>query len=301
MKTIEEAFPAWSKSGLDALTSGCSYRVYLQKVEGWPDPGSPAAVLGTAYHYALESHERDRILQVRDGVNVQETSPGLLYDRARVVLDTQARALPERLWAVHDTSLDELQEKLATAIEHWWSAPIPGGQPGAGMSLRDRLLQWRPVAVEPYFNVSFGDSDRPLHGFIDWLGWDEDAAQWVVVDQKSASSFRSWPHGGGGHELEAAAYTFGSIIGSNLPVFGSVRQEWHVARTDAGSNSRHQPVRVIQTEPGDAEWYWLQDTMNLADQIVDEGLWEKNPDWFLCSETWCPMHVGAGGPCDPAA
>lgn len=294
-----DTFTAWSKSGLSSLVDGCSWRVYLGKVEGWPDPGSPATILGTAYHAALEMHERERILYIRDGIDLQSPSPGRLFDAVRPTLAEQAEALPAHLWEMHEVTADDLHQRLATAIEHWWSAPIPDGQPGAGGSLRDRLLQWRPVAVEPYFRVQVDDLPRPLHGYIDWFGWDPDEGMWVVVDQKSASSLRSWPHGGGGHEVEAAAYTVGSVIAANLPAAGRVRQEWHVARTDAGQTARHQPVRCIVAEPGDAERWLLQDTMALADQIVDDGLFEKNPTWFLCSPKYCPMHIEVGGPCDP--
>ena len=299
MTPVAEAFTAWSKSGLGDLTDGCAHRVYLKKVVGLPDPGSPATVLGTAYHAALEYHERVRILNVRDGAGLDLPTPDGLYQHVERDLTFAALELPDEMWGRHETSIPELHESLLAALANWWSAPIPDGQRHAGMSLRDHLMTMRPVAVEPYFRVPYGPSPRPLHGYIDWLGWDSDQEQWVVVDHKSANSFRRWPHGGEGHELEGATYTVGATIAANLPVKGDVIQEWHIARTREGKNARFEPVRLVSSRPGAGEASFLRDTMLVADRMVERGEWPKSPTWNLCSPKWCPFHVETGGPCNP--
>lgn len=292
MKTVEAAYTAWSKSGIGALTTGCSWQSYLTKVVGLPDPGNPATIAGTAYHAALEHHERTRLLNVRDRAGLTMPDRGALSTVAEAALQVEAAKVPSAVWELHDTDYDATLGKVEVALSHWWEAPILDGQPGAGGSLRDRLLTMRPVAVEPYFRTRLDVSPRPLHGFVDWLGYDHDEQQWCVVDHKSSGGFGRWPHNGGGHELEASAYAVGAVVASNLPASGQVRMEWHIARTQAGKNARFEPVRVVAAEPARVEREWLEGHMLAADNIVNDRAFEKNEAWTLCAPKWCSHWVG---------
>ena len=291
------SFTRWSKSGLDSLVNGCAARVYFGKVLGYPDPGSPQSALGTAYHAAVEAHERQRLLHLRDGAEMRWLD---CHSTGLKALTRELSKLPDVMFERHDLTPGDCAQMLGTAIDAWWEAPIPQGQPGEGQSLRDRVLAWRPVAVEPYFTAPLADvSERPLHGYIDALYYDPEAGQYVTVDHKSTAHFRSWPTSGAGHELEATVYTVGSEVARNLPPRADVRHEWHIARRETGSTSRFEAVRCIALQPGEVEYAHLQGMVQRADAIVEAGAWHKAPHWNLCSPKWCPMHVDAGGPCDP--
>lgn len=283
---------AWSKSGLDSLTGGCAWQWGLTKIGGLPSPGSPATARGTGVHAGIEHHERTRILRVRDGASLPLPSEDEVVTVAREAAAVEAAALPDSQWETHGTDLEATLEQVTVAVGHWWSSPIPAGQPGEGASLRDRLQGWRPVAVEPYFRSQLDVSDRSLHGFIDWLGYDHDAGSWVVVDQKTAGGWGRWHVSGRGHELEAATYVVGSRAERSLPAAGDVRMEWHVVRTTAGKTARFEGARCVAMEVDEWHQAHLEDRVVLADRMLAEGRLYKNPAWNLCSAKWCAFHEG---------
>lgn len=287
MKTVEEAFTAWSKSGLDSLVNGCSWQVYLSKVVGLDDPGSPATLAGTAYHAALELHERARILNLR-GADVQVPDQSTLMDVIYDVVEEGAPAIPDEQWHLHGSEPALVADKATVALNHWWHTPYDDD----GESLRDRLMGMRPVLAEPYFRVDAGSSPRPLHGYIDWVGYNHDDGVWVIVDHKSAGSYGRWPRDGAGHEVEAATYTVGALRAAGIPVSGPVRMEWHVTRTAEGQNSRFEGARLVTRTVDRYDEMLLGDTVQIADRIVDEGRFETNTSWNLCSQKWCPFWRG---------
>ena len=152
--------------------------------------------------------------------------------------------------------------------------------------MRDRLLRWRPVAVEPYANAD------GLHGYIDWLGYDHDAGRWVVVDYKTAASWGRWPLDGAGHEIEAAVYNLLAELGRALPSDRDAVMEWHVAKTSRGKTARFEPARVVRFEVDEAHRRWLSFERDRADTVVGTGAFEQNPAWNLCSAKWCAFWEG---------
>ena len=290
MRPVEEAFTAWSKSGLSSLVEGCSWQVYLSKVMGLADPGTPATLAGTAYHAALELHERARIIQARGG-DVELPSLATLEAVAEHTVHEGADAIPGEVWHEHGTDVEHTAVKAAVAVNHWWATPYDGGD----LSLRDRLLDYRPILAEPYFRVQTEWSDRPIHGYIDWVGYDPETGQWVVVDHKSANTFGRWPRDGAGHEVEAAVYVTGAMKAAGIPVAEmstNVRMEWHVARSQPGSNSRFEGARLVTRTVDRYDIQLLQDHITIADRTVDEGGFRTNTAWNLCSKKWCPFWRG---------
>jgi hypothetical protein len=271
----------WSKSGLQTYL-GCSWRWYLTKgARLVDDHGSPATVAGTAYHTAIEKHERTRIAQLRDGAAVELPDLAGLQSYAREHLALEADLLPDDAWTVHATSLQALQADVDAALANWWEG------------IRPTLLRYRPVAVEPYFHVATVNRHR-LHGFIDVLYWDPDGEEWVVVDHKTTASWRSWPPGGGGHELEAAVYVYGAMTAAGLPPVAKAppRMEWHVARKTTGQRANFEATRIIVRRCTAGELSWMQDTVAYVEQRIAEEDYAPNPAWFLCSAKWCPAYEG---------
>lgn len=277
--------PAWSKSQLQNLLEGCPWQWALKKVFGIDDPGGPATARGTAFHAAVELHERARLRQLRDGADMDVRAPAELYEQVRGVLGVEVEMLPSGTLEEHGTHEGKLQGELLNLIENWWSAATDEGP-----TLRERVARWRPVAIEPYFRVDLGNR-RPAHGFIDQLYWDPDAAQWVVVDLKSAGSFRRW-EGHWGHEVEAAMYAAGAALARGLPAGTPVRMEWHVVRPVA--RSRTVPLsRVVQVDPSDWPPERLaQQSIAEAERRVLAGDLPKNTAWNLCSPKWCSAYEG---------
>jgi hypothetical protein len=270
----------WSKSGLKTF-QGCSWRWYLVKHRGLvADPGSPATALGTAYHTALEWHERGRLQQQRDGADVQLPDLAELQAVGHATLTTELAALPAGALAAHDTNPVQLSADLDAALANWHH------------ELRPRVLPWRVVAVEPYFRVP--EYDAELHGYIDVLYYDPDTQEYVVVDHKTAAGWRSWQAGGVGNELEAAVYVHGAQQAPNLPSLHGrrARMEWHVARKAVGSNRTFQATRVIDRAVPDSDLEWVSRVVEQVEATIDEGRFEPNPSWFLCSAKWCPAYTG---------
>jgi len=284
---------AWSKSSLSTLLEGCAWQWALTKRYGYTDPGSPATVLGTAYHAGVEAWLRRRLLRQRDGLDLPDLDLDGMVEAGQSLLDVEAGKLPGEQWALHRTDVETLHGQLAVALKHWWSTPIPAGQPGAGGSLRDRIDGWRILAVEPYFRVRApGVEGQPIHGYIDLLAYDPDDDLWMVVDHKTAGTFGRWPADGVGHELEAAVYDVGATVARHLPTFGKVAMEWHVARREPGSNARFEGVRVVQRVVDQYDRLWMGDRIVQADRQVESGEFPTNPGWNLCSAKWCAFHRG---------
>lgn len=282
---------AWSKSSLGNVLDGCSWQWALEKVYGMPSGGSPHTARGTAMHAGIEMHERRRIVLVRDGIPGSLPSQDEVTDYAMGVLHDELHKLPPELIDMHGMSWTSLEDNVEAMIDNWWSAPIREGQPGAGASVRDRVMAWRPVAVEPYIEVDLTDTHR-VKGFIDALLWDYDARQWVVVDQKSATGYGRWPLDGTGHEVEAGVYVLGSEVARNMPTNGSVRMEWHVMRPEKGTTSRYEPVRVVQLQVQEYHRQYLLASIDRANLIVEHEAFRPNPDWNLCSPKWCAHYQG---------
>lgn len=297
----------WSHSTLDNLLDGCAWQVYLERFAGLRiEHDHPRAAVGTAYHAALEAHEEQRRLWHYSGGRAGDPD-GIHRELAlRLAFDVLSR-LPAA-WTDDYPSVQG-HDEVHTAVTHWWDAPIPGGQPGAGGSIRDRLVGWKPVAVESGFTLHTEASARPLRGFPDaiyvTLGRDElDAGTLVVVDHKQAKNFGRYPTDGSKQRLQGAMYARAARDATNLP--GSRRRglplaEFHISRVLEGSNSRFQPVRVLQVQATDADVELIDRRMGIGDAAVAAGEFPKNPDWFLCKPEWCPHHVEAGGTCTPHA
>ena len=285
---------AWSKSSLGTLLEGCSWQWALEKVYGQEGGGTPATVLGTAYHAGVEWWCRSRLIEQRDRVAMFADDGGkaAMFAVAMEALDREVEQLDDEQWALHGTDYATLVEELAAALEHWWSTPIRDGQPGAGMSIRERIMRWRIIAVEPAFNEQPTEGLTGVRGFIDLLVWDPDDAVYRVVDHKSAGSFGRWAHDGAGHEIEAGVYVVGAEIASHLPAHGPVVMEWQITRKKLSAHARFEGVRVIEFEVQDVHRLWLEDRIKLANRIVADDLFETNPGWNLCSAKWCPHFRG---------
>lgn len=285
----------WSKSALDSLLTGCSLQWALKKVAGWPDPGSPATLSGTGYHAALEAHERQRILAYRtegaagnyDGVG----QAGLEAEATRAVREGwDEPGMPEACAKHGVDHVDGVIAMACSSLTNWRSWEDKTGRTGRGY-----LMALRPVSVEPYVNVTPPGFTVPLHGYLDWVGYDHAAGEWVIIDHKTANGFGRWGHDAHGHLIEEATYTLAARHARNLPVPTVARMEWHIARRDDHRHKRSnfEAFRIVRTRTDEVAHRSLAGMAQAASNQVLAGEFHPNPSWNLCSEKWCPFF----GPC----
>lgn len=260
----------WSKSSLKSVLEGCSWQWALTHVYGLKDEGSPATVMGRAFHAALEHYEKSMRTATMDE----------LIKHSLGVFGEDARALPVERWQLHDITPDEVVEQLCESIRIWWEVPCRT-EDGDGPTLKELTDSRKLIAVEPYFKVPIKNSDSHLHGYMDAIHQDEQGI--VVTDYKTASSFRRWQFNQP-DSIEAAVYLHGvSEYKSDLPV----RFEWQVVSAKEGKS------RLIKgPEAGRKQAKIVTDAVKKADVIYELDAYRQRPDWNLCSQRWCPFYQG---------
>jgi len=267
----------WSKSSVSKVLEGCSWQYLLVKSGTVADQSSPQALLGITYHACIERRERARISR-RRGVAVDIPTEGELYDWG---VGQLTAGWPDLSEAEQDKysggGLDGLIRGLAAALLHWHNvfAPIVDG--------------WAPATREPLVTAHTPGGIQ-TRGYIDGVYWDPDAAEWVIVDDKSTASWGRWPEGGEGHELEGAMYTTMAARSQVLP-FDVARMEWHLVRTSVGTRSNFIRTRRIQRSFTEPKWAEFADSeVAHAQHLVDTRAHQTNTSWNLCSRKWCPAY-----------
>lgn len=272
-----------SYSLMKTLLEGCGWQIALERLIGLDGKEHPRSSSGTAYHAALEAHEKARM--------AGEDLP-TLDELVRVAFDAVHEQNPGWPPKVLELSLDEARN----AVVNWWSAPIRKGQPGEGGSIRDRVMAWAPISIEQKIILDLPNG-KQMSGLADVVYTDEQG-RIVVVDHKSATNFGRYPLTGKGLGPQAATYV--ELVRAEHE-WEADHFEYHVARTQQGDSARFERVRVVSLVPTDEDMADLADRIERASSRIDERYFPKAPDWFLCSAEWCPFHVLAGGPCDPYA
>ncbi|MGH3441931.1 MAG: PD-(D/E)XK nuclease family protein [Nitriliruptorales bacterium] len=293
---------SWSKSSLEKLDT-CGWRFKLRYIDGLDEPASWNMETGTAVHAAVEAHESER-LRWWASRGAEGDREGLHLDALRMLAEEHTEAKRHDLPDEHDYedgrpfTFETATEAAWRALEAWWHAPIPKGQPGEGGSLRDRAMAWRPVAFEPRFRVWVPDvAPRPLLGFIDGLYLDLETGEFVEVDYKIALKLDGWKKDGKGKRLQPTLYGAASPLAPNLPVRATPRFEYHVMRYAQGKNANFQAVRVIPINVDELDREWVDGKVRAAEERLAAGDFTPNPDSNLCSPRWCPHYAAPGSPC----
>ncbi len=304
MTGVRSPLKHWSHSTIKGLVDDCQHQWALKKIAGLPDPSGTAAARGVAYHGGVELHEQRRADWHYSG--------GRIGDRFGADMDEMIEACHRQLDALAAESdridMGEARAAVEAATRNWWEAVIPDGQPGAGGTLRQRVMAWQPIAVEREFRL-WNDPDvtrLPTKGFPDVVYLDStgDRPEVVVVDHKSATSHNRYPHDGEGLTPQKAMYLRALRRAPGLPGLSMwpARFEFHIARVTVGTKSNFQGVRVVSLPEQQWDGDILDGRYRMAEQALADGLangFPKNPGWNLCSPKWCVFHRGAGGPCDP--
>ena len=259
------AFDGWSKSSLKSLLEGCSWQWALQRIGGLEGGSSPHSAAGTGLHAAIEWHELSRI----DGANIPDKS-SLIYEAYQNGYD-DGQNIPTNLEAYHGGA--DLAAKWAAELTDTWYES----------DLRQTLITYTPIAVEPHYEVKVVE-DRPnLRGYLDWVGRDNEGVA-TVVDYKSASDLRRWTNPDH-HLIESAVYLY---LASTDEQFENepIRMEWHAISRKGETGILRGPTMNPDLS------YFLFQRLDEAQAIMDSAGYKPNPSWSLCSERWCNFYHG---------
>jgi len=258
-------FDGWSKSSLKSLLEGCSWQWALQRLGGLEGGSSPHSAAGTGLHAAIEWHEQCRI----DGKDTPDKA-SLIWAAHEEGLADGAN-IPPNLEAFHGGA-DLAGQWAAELADTWWESDI-----------RQTLLEYTPLAVEPHYEVSVF-RDRPnLRGYLDWVGRDADGVA-TVVDYKSASNVKRWSDANY-HLVEAAVYLY--LVSTDEQFEDEpVRMEWHVIARDGETTILRGPTMNPDLS------YFLFQRLDEAQAIMDAGSYTQNTSWGLCSPRWCNFYHG---------
>lgn len=287
-----------SHSRVKGMLDHCAYQIALEKIVGLEQPNHPRAAVGISHHYAIEVHEQNRVLsRTTNGAkgNPRGLPLAAMQEAAMDELDKQ-----DVNWREHD--YDESVEQLWVGLNHWYNGVIPEGQPGAGGSLRDRVMQWRPIAIESFWTIWMPEATYlPVAGSPDGIYRDTESDELVVVDQKNTTRFGKYPLTGKGLRDQASMYVKAAMTSPRLPAMPDERArfEYHISRCVEGKTSRFQELRIVGIDVDDVDLDYVSDRIGKAGDRVETSTFPKNPDSWLCNPTWCSFHQDAGGPCDP--
>jgi len=258
----------WRKSTLKTLLEGCSWQWALENVYNLKGHGSPQTALGTGFHSALEAYE---LGERRDSLeNLQAAAAESAFE--------QCQMIPMGAWFEHELDPQWVVDNAKEAVRLWWEQPSTK----EGVTLKSISDGRKFLEAEKHFQTEYDSkTGRGLSGTIDAIFEEEDC--YVLVDYKTASSFRKWTYEQG-HTIEAAVYlTMASKYYDDKPI----KFEWHVV------SPKEQKVRLIEggilDEPASD---LLASSVQTANILYDNDAYRPRPDWNLCSPKWCAFYEG---------
>lgn len=253
----------WRKSTLKGLLEGCSWQWALENVYGFQSHGSPQTALGTGYHKAMEIYE----------TSLRRTSLEELKDIAAEAAMEECRYIPMDSWFEHELDPQWVVDNAKQAVQLWWEKPTNK----EGLTLKQISDGRKFIDAERHIILK----DEGLSGTLDAIYEDDD--NYILVDHKTASSFRKWTYEQN-HTIEAAVYlTLASSVYTDKPC----RFEWHVV------SHKEMGTRRIDGGTLDAEAKaLLAASVTKADVLVEQDAYRPRPDWNLCSPKWCAHFQG---------
>lgn len=252
---------AWHQSTLSTIHD-CPRRWFLTYDLGLPDPSGEAARVGTALHAAVEAHEKAR-MEGKDGIDKDAMADIAL---AHLAEDEH-----------------ELHEKVEHGIKHWWKTKMKD----KSMSHRDYVMQFEPIAIEPYFRVALVEGALPIGGWIDAVYRDESGI-YRLVDLKTAGSMSRWKDDGDGKRHQATMYAIALQLSDILPEQIDYLPEMTYTVVKPGTGG--ECAKRVRVQPDLVDVGVLGQKIREAEAIVAADEFPRNPSWILCSQQWCPHY-----------
>jgi hypothetical protein len=224
----------------------------------------PYATTGTAYHTAIELHEKRRM--VKEETTLEEMLTVAHSEIAKVIED-------EKL-------LSELKTNCTAALKNWWAFH------------REWLLEYTPVAIEPEFTLPLVDTARPIGGYIDAVYLDNSTNTYFIVDHKTAKDFTRWRNVDG-HRYQAAMYSAALVLSPDFPEITEMPEMvYMVSRTSQSTRSNFEHSKILRVQPDFEDVKMLGERIRAAETIVANQTYKTKTDWPLCSAKWCPFFAG---------
>ncbi len=259
---------AWHQSTLETLLDGCSWQYFLQYVLDLEQGIKPHSVVGTSFHSAVELHENARKNGISEGVSMEE------------MIEYALPLLHEKI------NSEEYTEMLVSAIKNWYGAPAKDG-----VTNRNYLLAFDPVAIEPYFNLPLVDGAKPIAGWIDGIYRHKETGSYVIVDQKTSSNMNRWAEDGSGHRNQATMYAVALALSPDFPeITDLLPMHYVVSRTSRGKTKTFEGARRVIVVPDYDDVKNLGDRIRKAEFVVANEEYVKKPEWGLCKEQWCSFY-----------
>ena len=254
----------WHQSTLSNLLDGCSWQYFLTYVLELDQGIKPYATTGTAYHAAIEHHEKQRMVG-------QETTLDEMLDIARAEI---AKVIED------EKLLAELMASCTSALQNWWAFH------------RGWLLEYTPVAIEPEFTLPLVDTARPIGGYIDAVYLDPRTGTHFIVDHKTAKDFTRWRNADG-HRYQAAMYSAALVLSPDFPDITEMPEMvYMVSRTSQSTRSNFEHSKILRVQPDFEDVKMLGERIRAAEAIVANETYRTKTDWPLCSAKWCPFFAG---------
>jgi hypothetical protein len=297
----------WHQSGL-AQIAGCPRQWALEHVVGLPQPQKVTAAAGTAYHAAVEAHERARMAGHPDGIDreqmlvagqlvldqlVDGMDPGQLAGVKLAQPAPRKKRGEDKAEPTYWVGAEVLAHELECAIEAFWDAPCDE----SGRSVRDVLLTFTPLALEQFVSGVVVPGARELGGSIDGIYWDPTTERVLLVDHKTSSRLGDWRRDGKGSD-QATHYSALVAVDENLaavsdrlPVTGYLPEMWFAVVTrqrPARETTSRALMRPVQ--PLDIDVVALGQRVAEAEETIALGLFPANPEYEWCRS--CPFRRG---------
>lgn len=258
----------WRKSTLKTLLEGCSWQWALENIYQMEGHGSPHTALGTGFHSALEAYE---LGERRDSLeNLQAAAAESAFE--------ECKRIPMDTWFEHELDPQWVVDGATEAVRLWWEQPSTK----EGLTLKSVSDGRRFLAAEKHFETDYPTgNERGLSGTIDALFEDDNG--YILVDYKTASSFRKWTYEQGA-TIEAAMYLY---MASQEYDDKPISFEWHVV------SPKEQKVRIIsggKLDEGALDI--LGSSISSAEVLYENDAYRPRPDWNLCSPKWCAFYQG---------
>lgn len=272
---------AHHQSAIETILDGCSWSYYLNNILQIETSPKPYSLVGTNFHSAIELHELARIAELTP-MSLED-----MIDYAITNIKKDIDKIPQQFMVDKKGDQLDLYSMVSSALTNWYSAPLKDGAP----SHREWLLQFKPVAIEPYFKVSLVTGADPIAGWIDGVYQKEDGT-YFIVDQKTAGDFSRWNHSGDGHRYQATMYAVALILSEDFPEIkdlSGLEMHYLVSRTRVGNVEKARRI-IVKPELDDVSL--LGSRIREVETIVANNLYKTKTDSPLCSPRFCSFYEG---------
>lgn len=255
----------WHQSTLSTLLDNCSWQYFLTYVMELPQGDKPYATVGSAFHAAVELHEKNRMENI-------DTTKKEMEELASEYIKEHIK---------DETLCAELTETVKVTVGNWYDR-----------GNREWVLQFTPVAIEPEFTIPLVDNARPVGGYIDAIYFDSINNRYFIVDHKTAKSFDRW-RDGEGHRYQATMYSAALVLSDDFPeITEMIEMVYMVTRTSTSERKNFEHTRIVNVFPTLDDVKLLGDRIRKAEEMVKNETFKQRPDWILCSPKWCPFYQG---------